>query len=84
MSNTTRPPAPPPFFRYKEGDIGRALAEGLRHSVTAEDIEQALYSLLFIRDEFSADIVRELLADLLNAAESTSQPTTPPEANTSH
>jgi len=34
-------------FKYKRGDITRALAEGLKHEVVAADIEQVLHDVLF-------------------------------------
>jgi len=70
MSNVVRFPARPDFyFKYKDGDISRALAEGLRHKVVATDIEHALFALLFERDDNSHDMARDLLADLLHANE---------------
>jgi hypothetical protein len=35
---------------YKQGDIARALAEGLKHEGIAADIEQVLHDVLFIPD----------------------------------
>jgi hypothetical protein len=35
---------------YKQGDITRALAEGLKHEGIAADIEQVLHDVLFIPD----------------------------------
>lgn len=34
-------------YRYKAGDITRALAEGLKHEVVAADIEKVLRDVLF-------------------------------------
>jgi len=36
--------------RYQQGDIARALAEGLKHERIAADIEQVLHDVLFIPD----------------------------------
>ena len=48
MSNVTPlNPKPSINYRYKRGDITRALAEGLKHEVVAADIEQVLHDVLF-------------------------------------
>ena len=52
---------------YKQGDIARALAEGLKHEEIAADIEQALEHLLFIAGPEDVLAVRELLSRLLQA-----------------
>jgi len=56
-------------YRYKPGDIGSALAEGLRHEVIAGDIEQALHDLLFVCESEDVLAAREMLSQLLNALE---------------
>lgn len=58
-------------YRYKAGDITRALAEGLRHEAVADDVEAVLSGLLFSSDEHAIDSTRELLADLLEAYRAT-------------
>lgn len=64
-------PAPSVTFRYRAGDITRALAEGLRHEQVADDVETVVYDLLFIADQHTIDSARELLADLLEAHRAT-------------
>lgn len=74
MANVTElhpTPAPAVTFRYRAGDITRALAEGLRHEQVADDVETVLYDLLFIADQHTIDSARELLADLLEAHRAT-------------
>ncbi|WP_373190478.1 hypothetical protein [Halomonas sp.] len=72
MANVTElHPTPAPAFRYKAGDITRALAEGLRHEAVADDVEAVLSGLLFSPDEHAIDSARELLADLLEAYRAT-------------
>jgi hypothetical protein len=72
MSNVFRFPARPDFyFKYKDGDICRALAEGVRHEVVATDIEHALFALLFESDDDCHYMARDLLADLLHANQGT-------------
>lgn len=74
MANVTElhpTPAPAVTFRYRAGDITRALAEGLRHETVADDVEAVLSALLFSADEHAIDSARELLADLLEAHRAT-------------
>ena len=74
MANVTElhpTPAPSITFRYRAGDITRALAEGLRHEAVADDVEAVLSGLLFSPDEHAIDSARELLADLLEAYRAT-------------
>jgi len=72
MANvTTLHPTPAPVFRYKAGDITRALAEGLRHEAVADDVEAVLSGLLFSPDEHAIDSARLMLADLLEAHQTT-------------
>jgi hypothetical protein len=37
--------------RYRQGDIARALAEGLKHERIAADIEQVLHDVLFFPEQ---------------------------------
>lgn len=51
MNNVT--PLHPPQaseLRYRQGDITRALLEGLKHEGIAADIEQVLHDVLFFPD----------------------------------
>jgi hypothetical protein len=66
MSNVTRLPGTPEGRRYQAGDLARALNEGLRHEEIAEDIEMALYDLLFIGGEEDVLVAREMLANLMH------------------
>ncbi|ERS81609.1 hypothetical protein Q672_09880 [Marinobacter sp. EVN1] len=48
MTNVTLlHPTPTTIYRYKAGDITRALAEGLKHESIAADIEKVLHDVLF-------------------------------------
>ena len=47
-------------YRYKAGDITRALAEGLKHEGIAADIEKVLHDVLFF-PEHDADEQYEAL-----------------------
>jgi hypothetical protein len=59
--------------RYKQGDIARALAEGLKHERIAADIEQVLHDVLFFPDHdherYGALVAAShVLHNLLNAS----------------
>lgn len=55
MTNVTLlHPTPTTTYRYKAGDITRALAEGLKHEGIAADIEKVLHDVLFF-PEHDAD-----------------------------
>lgn len=56
-----------PTYRYKQGDISRAITEGPRHEVITTDIEQALFNLLFVAEEEDVLAARGLLSVLLHA-----------------
>lgn len=45
-------------YRYKHGDIARALAEGLKHERIAADIEQVLHDVLFSLSRSTNDMGR--------------------------
>ncbi len=48
MTNVTPlHPTPTTIYRYKAGDITRALVEGLKHEGIAADIEKVLHDVLF-------------------------------------
>lgn len=68
MTNITRLRCTPSIaFRYKQGDITRALLEGLRHEQVAADVEDVLSALLFSADDHAISNARDMLADLLAA-----------------
>jgi hypothetical protein len=59
--------------RYKQGDIARALAEGLKHERIAADIEQVLHDVLFFPEQehqrYGALVAAShVLHNLLNAS----------------
>lgn len=54
-------------YRYKQGDIGRALAQGLRYEMIAADIEGALHDLLFVAEPEDVINAREMISGLLHA-----------------
>lgn len=59
----------PVAFKYRHGDICQAIRAGLLDKRIADDVEDVLEALLFDpSDESSAD-VREVLFDLLEAAQ---------------
>ena len=60
-------------YRYKHGDIARALAEGLKHERIAADIEQVLHDVLFFpepeHERYGALVAASnVLHNLLNAS----------------
>ena len=57
----------PVAFKYSHGDICQALRAGLADERIADDVEDALEALLFDRADESADGVRDVLFDLLEA-----------------
>lgn len=62
MTNITplrRTPAPSIAFRYKQGDITRALLEGLRHEQVTADVEDVLSALLFSADDHAISNARD-------------------------
>jgi menaquinone-dependent protoporphyrinogen IX oxidase len=59
--------------RYKQGDIARALAEGLKHEGITADIEQVLHDVLFFPEQeherYGALVAASsVLHNLLNAS----------------
>ena len=58
-------------FRYDRGDICRALRLALEddNSQPAQDIEEVFFELLFETDEDSTDAARDLIFNLLEAAQ---------------
>jgi hypothetical protein len=66
MTNVTPlHPTPTTTYRYKAGDITRALAEGLKHEGIAADIEQVLHDVLFFPRD-NADEQCGVLCDASN------------------
>ncbi|MEC9388078.1 MAG: hypothetical protein VX393_17125 [Pseudomonadota bacterium] len=56
MTNVTPlHPTPTTTYRYKAGDITRALAEGLKHEGIAADIEQVLHDVLFFPEHDASE-----------------------------
>ncbi|WP_199451663.1 hypothetical protein [Marinobacter sp. bablab_jr008] len=56
MSNVTPlHPTPTTTYRYRAGDITRALAEGLKHEGIAADIEQVLHDVLFFPEHDASE-----------------------------
>jgi len=56
MTNVTPlHPTPTTTYRYKAGDITRALAEGLKHEGMAADIEQVLHDVLFFPEHDASE-----------------------------
>jgi hypothetical protein len=59
----------PVAFKYRHGDICQSLRLALSDEHIANDIEDVLEALLFDRADESADGVREVLFELLEAAQ---------------
>lgn len=51
MTNVTQIRPTSGTYRYRDGDIVRALAQGVRHEVVAADIERVLRDILFFPEE---------------------------------
>lgn len=56
-------------FRYENGDICRALRLALEHDEISADIEEAFSALLFEGGEEDAGAARDLLFQMLEAAQ---------------